>query len=99
MKSATRIRTRGQAFLNSAIDAGHQPTMLLAGTNPLHLAVYGPDVIAAPNLSALIDAYVAMPARPDGLFIPTDRMTARVYPMLAARAESGDRSSGGLVRQ
>jgi len=79
------IRLRGQSFANAAWDAGHRVTSFVLGADPRRLAPYGPDVHHADSLDALVDQLASMKPRPDGLFLPTDYLTTRVYPLLLLR--------------
>jgi len=70
------IRLRGQSFLNSAFDGGFTPTVYLVGENDHSGAPYGPNVVVAKSLEALIQKLAEAPDRPDGIFIPKDLTTS-----------------------
>ena len=77
------IRLRGQAFLNSACDAGAPATAYLVGDNDLVAQAYGQRVVLAPTLDQVVARLAAANPRPTGLFVACDRTTAQVYPVLA----------------
>ena len=77
------IRLRGQSFVNSAWDGGHQPTAYLVGNEDRVLEPYGRRMVNAETLEALVERLVASPDRPDGLFVANDITTGYIYPLLA----------------
>ncbi|HEX8342493.1 MAG TPA: LacI family DNA-binding transcriptional regulator [Tepidisphaeraceae bacterium] len=79
------MRLRGQSFLNSAIDEGHQPTVYaVAGSDEDRLVEpYGRRVVVADRLEETVRKFAESDPRPDGLFIGRDFTTANVYPLLA----------------
>lgn len=76
-------RQRGQAFIAAAAEQNLRARAFVVSDNPFVSGLYGPDVIARPTLTELINAFAALSPRPTGLFIDRDSTTARVYPMLA----------------
>jgi LacI family transcriptional regulator len=79
------MRLRGQSFANAARDAERTVTSYLVGNDPLVVGAYGRDVVTAESLDKLVDKLVAAKPRPNGLFVPTDLLTTRVYPLLLER--------------
>lgn len=77
-------RLRGQAFMNSALDAGLIPSMHVVATDEHVIEAYGRHAVAEQTLEQLVDRFIKMEHRPDGVFIPTDFTTSYVYPLLAA---------------
>src|SRR5215212_1436161 len=78
------MRLRGQAFANSARDAGHRMTSYVVGTDGAS-EIYRPRVHMAPTLEELIDKLAAKTPRPTGIFSSTDRLTTKLYPLLESR--------------
>jgi LacI family transcriptional regulator len=60
-------------------------TNYLVGNDSLVLGAYGREVVAAETLDKLVDRLVSAKPRPNGLFVPTDLLTTRVYPLLYER--------------
>jgi LacI family transcriptional regulator len=77
------IRLRGQAFLNSAVDAANPATAYLVGSSELVAQAYGRRVVLAPTLDQIVAQMVAADPRPTGIFVDCDRTTAQLYPVLA----------------
>lgn len=77
------MRLRGQAFLNSALDANFKPSAYLCTNQPRVVDAYGPRTKAADNAEALVAAFAADPNRPEGLFAGNDLLTTEIYPLLA----------------
>jgi DNA-binding LacI/PurR family transcriptional regulator len=73
---------RGQSMAAAAAEMQHHCRSFVMGDNSFTNSLYGPHVVARPNLAELVDAFVALSPRPTGLFIDRDSTTARVYPML-----------------
>jgi DNA-binding LacI/PurR family transcriptional regulator len=79
------MRLRGQSFANAARDDARTVTTYLVGSDPLVLDAYGRDVVSAGSLEKLIGMFVGAKPRPTGVFVPTDLLTTRVYPLLQQR--------------
>lgn len=79
------MRRRGHAFISAATDANCQVMSILSGGTPVSTEAYGRQVRTADNLERAVDLLVAAKPRPTGLFIPTDLLTTRIYPLLAQR--------------
>ena len=77
------MRLRGQAFLNSALDAGFEPSAYIWTTQPRVIDAYGPRAKAVDSLEDLVGAFAADPNRPEGLFVGNDLITTEIYPLLA----------------
>jgi DNA-binding LacI/PurR family transcriptional regulator len=75
-------RQRGQAFASAAAEMFDRSSSLVLSEDPFMTGLYGPNVIARNTLPELVDAFISMSPRPDGLFIDRDSTTARVYPLL-----------------
>ena len=73
---------RRQALAGAASEMGQRSFALLVSDNPLVNDLFGSNVIARASLVDLVEAFVAMSPRPDGLFIDRDATTAQVYPLL-----------------
>ncbi|HEV8607903.1 MAG TPA: LacI family DNA-binding transcriptional regulator [Tepidisphaeraceae bacterium] len=78
------MRLRGQAFVNSARDAGHRVSSYVVGSDGT-AEVYRPRVQMATTLEELVDKLVARSPRPTGIFSSTDRLTLKLYPLLERR--------------
>jgi LacI family transcriptional regulator len=78
------MRLRGQAFANSARDAGHRVSSYVVGSNGAG-EVYSPRVHAAATLEELVNKMASRPQRPTGIFSATDRLTLKLYPLLESR--------------
>jgi DNA-binding LacI/PurR family transcriptional regulator len=79
------MRLRAQSFANSARDAGQAVTSFLVGENGLTHEPYGRKTHSAKNLEGAVDLLINTKPRPTGLFIPTDLLATRVYPLLIQR--------------
>jgi DNA-binding LacI/PurR family transcriptional regulator len=79
------MRVRGQSFANSARDAGFAVTSFIAEANSLDREAYGLNVQVADDLAGLVDLILRADPRPTGLFIPTDLLTTKLYPLLIQR--------------
>ena len=77
------MRLRGQAFTNSALDAGLTPVVYLISDNERVIDAYGRRVVSAPTLEALIQRIAEADPRPDGIFIENDFTTSYSYPLFA----------------
>jgi LacI family transcriptional regulator len=79
------MRLRGHAFASAGCDAGLGVTSYIVGTNAHSLDAYGRGARIADSLERAIDQLAAANPRPTGLFIPTDLLTTRIYPLLIQR--------------
>jgi DNA-binding LacI/PurR family transcriptional regulator len=76
------MRLRGHAFAGAACDASLPATSYIVNGSPNSLEAYGRNANISATLEAAVDRLAAARPRPDGLFIPTDLLTTRVYPLL-----------------
>jgi DNA-binding LacI/PurR family transcriptional regulator len=79
------MRIRGQSFCNAARDSGHRSTSYVVGTDPTTIESYGPRVVSAPTLEALVEKIATASPRPTGIFSARDRLTIQLYPLLQRR--------------
>jgi LacI family transcriptional regulator len=79
------MRLRMHAFASAASDAGQSVSSFLVTRQALALESYGRTARAAESLEHAIDQLAAMEPRPTGLFIPTDLLATRIYPLLIKR--------------
>ncbi len=77
------IRLRGQAFLNSAFDAGNPASAYLVGDRAHITDCYGPSAIMTSTLEQAVARLAASNPRPTGIFVGCDRTTVQLYPLLA----------------
>lgn len=77
------MRARGQAFTNAANDAGRNVANYLVTTDELLLSAYGAAAYAADSLEDAIELLRRQCTGQLGLFVPTDLLTTRIYPLLA----------------
>ncbi len=75
-------KLRAQGFLVAAEEAGITSSMYLRSDRPLPLRLYGPEVIAAPDLPALVQRLARDRKGRMGLFISRDEETVQVYRLL-----------------
>jgi DNA-binding LacI/PurR family transcriptional regulator len=78
------MRTRASAFANAALHEGRIVTSFVVGGGR-SLEPYGRRVRSADTLEKLIDRFVELKPLPTGLFVPTDLLATKVYPMLTER--------------
>jgi len=78
------MRLRGQAFANSARDAGHRVSSYVVGSDGA-AEVYRPRVVMASTLEELVNKLASRSPRPSGIFSSTDRLTLKLYPLLQSR--------------
>lgn len=78
------MRLRGQAFANSARDAGHRVSSYVVGSDGA-AEVYRPRVMMAGTLEELVDKLASRSPRPAGIFSSTDRLTLKLFPLLQSR--------------
>jgi LacI family transcriptional regulator len=76
------MRLRGHAFTNSACDGGLRVASYIVNGSPLSLEAYGRNAMLSESLEAAVDQLAATNPRPTGLFIPTDLLATRIYPLL-----------------
>lgn len=79
------VRVRAKAFAEAASQDGTQAQQY---TVQFHLPAgqrYGGGIATGNTFDAAIDRMLASNPRPDGLFVPTDSITAQIYPLLIAR--------------
>lgn len=79
------MRLRLHGFASAARDARQSITSYVLGGDALTHEPYGRKVRSAETLDGLIDELVATKPRPTGLFVPTDLLTTRIYPLLLQR--------------
>jgi DNA-binding LacI/PurR family transcriptional regulator len=80
------MRTRGQSFLNCALDDQFPATAYVAAAPGVEHSVvaYGREIVTAPTLPSLVTSLVQHWDRPDGLFVCNDATTGAIYPLLQA---------------
>lgn len=79
------MRARGQSFSNAARDHQQQVTCYIVADEPAPAAAFGPHVEVAKTLESAVSAFVKARRKDTGLFIPTDLLTTRIYPLLIER--------------
>jgi LacI family transcriptional regulator len=79
------MRARGQAFSNAARDHQRQVTSYIVARESSAAAAFGPRVEVAETLAGAVDAFLSARKKETGLFVPTDLLTTRIYPLLIER--------------
>jgi len=77
------MRLRGQAFLNSACDAGLTASAHLVGNQQSITSCYGPNASMTATLEQAVMRFAESNPRPTGIFVGCDRTTVQLYPLLA----------------
>jgi DNA-binding LacI/PurR family transcriptional regulator len=85
------MRLRGFAFARAAGDSSLTCTSYIVDGSPKAVEAYGRNANVSPTLEKAVDRLAAANPKHDGLFIPTDLLTTRVYPLLAQRGVEPER--------
>ena len=91
---------RGHALASAAAEMGRESHAFVCTDSKIIAGLYGSNVVAKQTLPELIEAFVAMSPRPDGLFIDRDSTTAQCLSIACKiRHPARRRFDGCFVRQ